>query len=71
MLPGSGSNLSASQGQLIAFATAHQPPTIANSDKILVLDGGAIIERGTHKTLMAKRGFYANLVQQLDVEETG
>ena len=36
------------------------------AERILVLDGGAIIERGTHGTLMAKAGFYANLVQQLD-----
>jgi ATP-binding cassette subfamily B multidrug efflux pump len=112
VLQGNGSNLSAGQGQLIAFARAiaagsevvmldeatssvdsvteqliqkaidhvfeektviaiaHRLSTIANSDKILVLDGGAIIEHGTHKTLMAKMGFYANLVQQLDAEET-
>jgi ATP-binding cassette subfamily B multidrug efflux pump len=111
VLQGNGSNLSAGQGQLIAFARAiaggsevvmldeatssvdsvteqliqkaidhvfeektviaiaHRLSTIAHSDQILVLDGGAIIERGTHKTLMAKMGFYANLVQQLDAEE--
>jgi ABC-type multidrug transport system fused ATPase/permease subunit len=31
-----------------------------------VLDGGAIIERGTHAALMSEAGFYANLVRQLD-----
>tara|TARA_R110001599_G_scaffold353826_1_gene599243 strand:- start:12660 stop:14444 length:1785 start_codon:yes stop_codon:yes gene_type:complete len=108
VLQGNGGNLSAGQGQLIAFARAiasgsevvmldeatssvdsvteqliqkaidhvfdektviaiaHRLSTIQHSDEILVLDGGAIIERGTHGVLMAKVGFYANLVQQLD-----
>ena len=48
------------------ISIAHRLSTIAHSDQILVLDGGAIIERGTHDALMAKAGFYANLVQQLD-----
>lgn len=70
VLQGNGGNLSAGQGQLIAFAPAiaHRLSTIQHSDEILVLDGGVIIERGTHGTLMAKAGFYANLVQQLDSE---
>jgi ATP-binding cassette subfamily B protein len=108
VLQGNGGNLSAGQGQLIAFARAiaggsevvmldeatssvdsvteqliqkaidhvfeektviaiaHRLSTIAHSDQILVLDGGAIIERGSHGALMAKAGFYANLVRQLD-----
>jgi ATP-binding cassette subfamily B multidrug efflux pump len=108
VLQGNGSNLSAGQGQLIAFARAiaggsevvmldeatssvdsvterliqkaidhvfeektviaiaHRLSTIQHSDQILVLDGGAIIERGTHSNLMDKAGFYANLVRQLD-----
>ncbi len=48
------------------IAIAHRLSTIQHSDQILVLDGGAIIERGTHDALMAKAGFYANLVRQLD-----
>ena len=108
VLQGNGGNLSAGQGQLIAFARAiasgsevvmldeatssvdsvteqliqkaidhvfedktviaiaHRLSTIQHSDEILVLDGGVIVERGTHGTLMAKAGFYANLVQKLD-----
>jgi ATP-binding cassette subfamily B protein len=107
VLQGNGGNLSAGQGQLIAFARAiatgsevvmldeatssvdsvteqliqkaidhvfeektviaiaHRLSTIQHSDEILVLDGGEIIERGTHGTLMGYAGFYANLVQQL------
>jgi ATP-binding cassette subfamily B multidrug efflux pump len=112
VLQGNGSNLSAGQGQLIAFARAiaggsevvmldeatssvdsvteqliqkaidhvfeektviaiaHRLSTIQHSDQILVLDGGAIIERGTHGALMAKAGFYANLVRQLDNKDS-
>ena len=106
-LLGNGSNLSAGQSQLIAFARAiangsevvmldeatssvdsvterliqkaidhvfeektviaiaHRLSTIQHSDEILVLDGGTIIERGTHATLIAQAGFYANLVEEL------
>jgi len=106
-----GGNLSAGQGQLIAFARAiasgsevvmldeatssvdsvteqliqkainhvfeektviaiaHRLSTIQHSDQILVLDGGAIIERGTHSALMGQAGFYANLVEALDSEQ--
>jgi ATP-binding cassette subfamily B multidrug efflux pump len=112
VLQGNGSNLSAGQGQLIAFARAiasgsevvmldeatssvdsvteqliqkaidhvfeektviaiaHRLSTIQHSDQILVLDGGSIVERGTHGALMAKAGFYANLVRQLDNKDT-
>jgi ATP-binding cassette subfamily B multidrug efflux pump len=48
------------------IAIAHRLSTIAHSDQILVLDGGTIIERGNHQALMLQRGFYANLVQELD-----
>jgi ATP-binding cassette subfamily B multidrug efflux pump len=106
-LQGNGSNLSAGQGQLIAFARAiaggsevvmldeatsavdsvterliqkaidhvfeektviaiaHRLSTIQHSDEILVLAGGKIIERGTHITLLAQSGFYANLVEEV------
>jgi ATP-binding cassette subfamily B protein len=44
-----------------SFIVAHRLSTIRDADEILVIDGGAIIERGSHSTLMAARGFYWNL----------
>jgi len=35
--------------------------TIVNADDILVLDRGAIIERGTHRELIARGGLYASM----------
>lgn len=41
---------------------AHRLSTVMNSDIIYVLDKGAVVEFGSHTELIAKRGFYANLV---------
>ncbi|MFD1913595.1 ABC transporter ATP-binding protein [Halodurantibacterium flavum] len=41
------------------IAIAHRLSTIARMDRILVLDGGRIVEEGTHDALLAKGGLYA------------
>ena len=43
------------------FVIAHRLSTVKNSDVIMVLDHGAVIERGTHEDLIAKKGTYYQL----------
>ena len=44
-----------------SFVVAHRLSTIVKSDLILVMNKGNIIEQGTHKELLNKKGFYYNL----------
>ena len=43
------------------FVIAHRLSTIRNSDCIMVMEGGKIIERGNHEELMQKKGVYYSL----------
>ncbi len=44
-----------------SFVIAHRLSTIRDADLILVMNHGSIVEKGTHKELLAKNGFYADL----------
>ncbi|MCI6269735.1 MAG: ABC transporter ATP-binding protein/permease [Lactobacillus delbrueckii] len=46
-----------------AFVIAHRLSTIKDADSIIVLKDGDIVEVGNHDSLMAKKGFYADLYQ--------
>ena len=42
---------------------AHRLATVLKADRILVMDGGSIVEEGTHQSLVAKGGIYARLAK--------
>ena len=44
-----------------SFVIAHRLSTIRDADMILVMNGGDIVERGTHEELLARNGFYADI----------
>ena len=43
------------------FVIAHRLSTVRNSNAIMVLENGRIIERGDHDSLMKEKGVYYNL----------
>lgn len=57
------------------FVIAQRLSTVKNADQIVILDGGRIVERGTHDSLLAKDGVYREIYElqfrQQDQEITG
>ena len=45
------------------FAIAHRLSTLRNADRLVILEGGRIVEIGTHSELIGKKGFFYELVQ--------
>lgn len=48
---------------------SHRVSTVRQADRIVVLDGGRIVEQGTHSELIAAGGYYADLYQKQLLEE--
>ena len=51
------------KGDITTLIIAHRLSTVQNSDKIVVLDHGKVIEEGSHYSLMKKRGAYYDLMK--------
>nr|WP_223305933.1 hypothetical protein [Massilia sp. NR 4-1] len=51
------------QGRTL-LVIAHRLDTVMQADRILVLDGGVIVEQGSHAQLLAQEGRYARLWAQ-------
>ncbi|HWW83551.1 MAG TPA: ATP-binding cassette domain-containing protein, partial [Vicinamibacterales bacterium] len=52
-----------------AIIVSHRISTVRDADQILVLDGGRIVERGTHDELVRENGLYAELHRKQLLEE--
>jgi ATP-binding cassette subfamily B protein len=53
-----------------SIVIAHRLSTVRDADQILVLEKGAIVERGTHDELVAKGGLYSELYNRQDLTGT-
>jgi ATP-binding cassette subfamily B protein len=52
-----------------ALIVSHRVSSVKDADQIVVLDNGRIVERGTHESLLAHDGYYADLYRRQTIEE--
>jgi ATP-binding cassette subfamily B protein len=50
---------------------AHRLSTVVRADRVLVLDGGKVVQQGSHAALMAEEGLYRKLVERQFVDRQG
>ena len=48
---------------------AHRLATIENADQILVIDGGTVVQKGTHRELLAQEGIYREFIKVREMAE--
>ncbi len=49
------------------FMIAHRLKTVRNTDRILVVDSGRIVQQGKHEELMREEGIYKRFVQSREL----
>lgn len=61
-------NMQRDRANKTTIIAAHRLSSVMNADEIIVLEGGRIIERGTHEQLLRQKGWYADMwsLQQLE-----
>jgi len=52
-----------------SFVIAHRLSTVRHADQILVMEGGRIVERGDHASLLAANGLYARLCREAETHD--
>jgi ATP-binding cassette subfamily B protein len=55
----------------MAIIIAHRLSTVRLCDEIIVIDNGVIVERGSHKDLMRRKGLYSSFYRMQFREEKG
>ena len=64
------SALASIRGTCTTFIISHRVTTLRESDNILVLDGGRLIQQGTHEQLMAEDGMYRQIAEIQSMQKT-
>ena len=56
---------------ITVIAIAHRIDSIAECDKIIIVEKGNIVQQGTHQELIKRKGFYRQLTRELSLDQLG